>query len=140
MKIGELFCELKAGRRVCAWCGVSSAFYRQSLLKDAFEGKLTNVWRTLKGGEIWRIETGTTPPTANLKNYGGDFPFFKASNLAQGRFVRKAITRSSESRFVSRIWWILLPATKPTSISFGSRSKGSPISIICSNPQTTCKK
>ena len=71
--------------------------YRQSLLKQAFEGKLGGGWRTVKVGEVGRIETGTTPPTANLKNYGGDLPFFKPTDLEQGRFVRKAREHLSEA-------------------------------------------
>jgi type I restriction enzyme S subunit len=96
-KIEELFSELDAGEESLRVARRQLGVYRQSLLKQAFEGKLNEGWRTLKVGEIGRIETGTTPPTANPKNYGGDLPFFKPTDLEQGRFVRKAREHLSEA-------------------------------------------
>ncbi len=46
------------------------------------------VWTTL--GEICEIETGTTPPTKDTKNYDGPVPFFKPSDLVHGRKVQVA--------------------------------------------------
>lgn len=96
-KIEELFSELDAGEESLRVARLQLGVYRQSLLKQAFEGKLTGGWRTLKVGEIGRIETGTTPPTANPKNYDGDLPFLKPTDLEQGRFVRKAREHLSEA-------------------------------------------
>jgi type I restriction enzyme S subunit len=96
-KIEELFSELDAGEESLRVARRQLGVYRQSLLKQAFEGKLNGGWRTLKVGEIGRIETGTTPPTANPKNYDGDLPFFKPTDLEQGRFVRKAREHLSEA-------------------------------------------
>jgi len=96
-KIEELFSELDAGEESLRVARRQLGVYRQSLLKKAFEGKLTGGWRTLKVGEIGRIETGTTPPTANPKNYDGDLPFLKPTDLEQGRFVRKAREHLSEA-------------------------------------------
>jgi len=96
-KIEELFSELDAGEQSLRVARRQLGVYRQSLLKQAFEGKLSEGWRALKVGEIGRIETGTTPPTANPKNYEGDLPFFKPTDLEQGRFVRKAREHLSET-------------------------------------------
>ena len=96
-KIEELFSELDAGEESLRVARRQLGVYRQSLLKQAFEGKLNEGWRALKVGEIGRIETGTTPPTANPKNYDGDLPFFKPTDLEQGRFVRKAREHLSET-------------------------------------------
>ena len=96
-KIEELFSELEAGEESLRVARRQLGVYRQSLLKQAFEGKLTGGWRTLKVGEIGRIETGTTPPTANPNNYDGDLPFLKPTDLEQGRFVRKAREHLSEA-------------------------------------------
>lgn len=96
-KIEELFSELEAGEESLRLARRQLATYRQSLLKQAFEGKLTTQWRTLKVSEIGRIETGTTPPTANPANYGGDLPFFKPTDLEQGRYVKTAREHLSQS-------------------------------------------
>jgi len=45
-KIEELFSELKAGEESLRLARRQLATYRQSLLKQAFEGKLTTTWRT----------------------------------------------------------------------------------------------
>lgn len=99
-KIEELFSELDAGEESLRRARRQLGVYRQSLLKQAFEGKLTAKWREKhvpKDSRTWlkstvakigRIETGTTPPTAEKKNYGSDLPFFKPTDLDQGRFVR----------------------------------------------------
>jgi restriction endonuclease S subunit len=96
-KIEELFSELEAGEESLRLARRHLATYRQSLLKQAFEGKLTAKWRTVKVSEIGRIETGTTPPTANPANYGDDLPFFKPTDLEQGRYVKTAREHLSQS-------------------------------------------
>jgi type I restriction enzyme S subunit len=45
-KIEELFCELEAGEESLRVARRQLGVYRQSLLKQAFEGKLTEKWRT----------------------------------------------------------------------------------------------
>jgi type I restriction enzyme S subunit len=156
-KIEELFSELDAGEESLRRARRQLGVYRQSLLKQAFEGKLTAPWRKqnpdllespeqllaciqaerqaryqqqLKAWEkagggrgkpknperiapladlklalprelptawtwiavadVGRIETGTTPATKEPKNYGGNTPFFKPTDLDQGVNVREA--------------------------------------------------
>lgn len=89
-KIEELFSELESGEENLRTARRQLSTYRQSLLKQAFQGHLTAKWRTVKVCDIGRIETGTTPPTANPNNYGGDLPFFKPTDLEQGRYVKTA--------------------------------------------------
>ena len=107
-KIEELFSELEAGEESLRAARRQLGVYRQSLLKQAFEGKLTEKWRTENPdkleewtsttvGKIGRIETGTTPPTENQANYGGDLPFFKPTDLEQGRYVKDARSYLSAS-------------------------------------------
>jgi type I restriction enzyme S subunit len=108
-KIEELFSELNAGEENLRRARRQLGVYRQSLLKQAFEGKLTEQWREQNPegcstgwhkttvGEIGRIETGTTPPTANPRNYGDELPFFKPTDLEQGQFVKTAREHLSES-------------------------------------------
>jgi restriction endonuclease S subunit len=108
-KIEELFSELDAGEESLRRARRQLGVYRQSLLKQAFEGKLTEQWRKQNPegcstgwhkttvSEIGRIETGTTPPTANPRNYGDELPFFKPTDLEQGQFVKTAREYLSES-------------------------------------------
>jgi type I restriction enzyme S subunit len=107
-KIEELFSELEAGEESLRVARRQLGVYRQSLLKQAFEGHLTAKWRTHNPaklepwtsttvGKIGRIETGTTPPTENQANYGGDLPFFKPTDLEQGRYVKSARSHLSEA-------------------------------------------
>ncbi|MFU8892260.1 MAG: restriction endonuclease subunit S [Luteolibacter sp.] len=108
-KIEELFSELDAGEESLRRARRQLGVYRQSLLKQAFEGKLTGPWRKQNPhkcstgwhkttvGKIGRIETGTTPPTANPKNYGEELPFFKPTDLEQGQFVKAAREHLSET-------------------------------------------
>lgn len=108
-KIEELFSELDAGEESLRSARQKLGVYRQSLLKQAFEGKLTEKWRERNPercstewqkttvGKIGRIETGTTPPTANPKNYGDELPFFKPTDLEQGQSVKTAREHLSES-------------------------------------------
>jgi len=108
-KIEELFSELEAGEESLRKARRQLGVYRQSLLKQAFAGHLTAKWRTQASpaltapwtsttvGKIGRIETGTTPPTDNQNNYGGALPFFKPTDLEQGRYVKTARSHLSAS-------------------------------------------
>ena len=46
--------------------------------------------------DVSTIVTGSTPSKANLKNYGGTFPFFKPADLDAGRHVIRASEYLSE--------------------------------------------
>jgi len=56
-KIEELFSELEAGEESLRLARRQLATYRQSLLKQAFEGKLTQTWRTQNPAKIKSPET-----------------------------------------------------------------------------------
>jgi type I restriction enzyme S subunit len=56
-KIEELFSELQAGEESLRLARRQLATYRQSLLKQAFEGKLTQTWRTQNPDKLDSVET-----------------------------------------------------------------------------------
>ena len=56
-KIEELFSELEAGEESLRLARRQLATYRQSLLKQAFEGKLTQTWRTQNPDKLESPET-----------------------------------------------------------------------------------
>ena len=56
-KIEELFSELEAGEESLRLARHQLATYRQSLLKQAFEGKLTQTWRTKNPDKLESPET-----------------------------------------------------------------------------------
>ena len=56
-KIEELFSELDAGEQSLRAARQQLTLYRQSLLKQAFEGKLTEAWRTANPDKLEDPET-----------------------------------------------------------------------------------
>src|SRR3972149_1530622 len=99
-KIEQLFSELDKGIESLKTAQQQLKVYRQSVLKWAFEGKLTNEnvregelpegWKWAKVKDIGKIETGTTPSKSNPEFYANDFPFFKPTDLEAGINVRVA--------------------------------------------------
>ena len=99
-KIEELFSELDKGIEDLKTAQQQLKTYRQSVLKWAFEGKLTNDnvkdgelpkgWEMVKVSEIAKIETGTTPSKNNPDFYGNEFPFYKPTDLEAGNNVFKS--------------------------------------------------
>ncbi len=99
-KIEELFSELDKGIEDLKTAQQQLKTYRQSVLKWAFEGKLTNEnvkdgelpegWKMVKVSEIAKIETGTTPSKNNPDFYGNEFPFYKPTDLEAGNNVFKS--------------------------------------------------
>ncbi|WP_217902854.1 restriction endonuclease subunit S [Flavobacterium sp. J49] len=99
-KIEELFSELEKGIEDLKTTQLQLKTYRQSVLKWAFEGKLTNEnvkdgelpegWRVVMISEIAKIETGTTPSKNNPDFYGNEFPFYKPTDLEAGNNVFKS--------------------------------------------------
>lgn len=96
-KIEELFSELDKGIEDLKTAQQQLKTYRQSVLKWAFEGKLTNEnvkdgelpkgWEMVKISQIAKIETGTTPSKNNPDFYGNEFPFYKPTDLEAGNNV-----------------------------------------------------
>lgn len=92
-KIEELFSELDAGEESLRVARRQLGVYRQSLLKQAFEGKLTEKWReehadtsdpketTLEG--IVEIKSGNGFPTEFQGKEEGDYPFYKVGDISK---------------------------------------------------------
>ncbi|WP_396188983.1 restriction endonuclease subunit S [Flavobacterium sp.] len=91
-KIEELFSELDQGIADLKTAQAQLKVYRQSVLKHAFEGKLTN--KNVKDGELpqgWEIvktidvikiiNNGYTPKKEFLSEGSGEIPFIKVYNL-----------------------------------------------------------
>ncbi|WP_437755460.1 restriction endonuclease subunit S [Sorangium sp. So ce1389] len=65
---------------------------------------LPESWRWSRTGEIGEIVTGATPPTDNDKNFGGNTPFFKPTDLNAGYFLSTAReSLSTEGATIARL-------------------------------------
>jgi type I restriction enzyme, S subunit len=93
-KIEELFSELDKGIEDLKTAQQQLKTYRQSVLKWAFEGKLTNEnvndgelpkgWEMVKISDIARVVRGGSPrPAGDPKFYDGDIPFLKVADLTK---------------------------------------------------------
>lgn len=91
-KIEELLSDLENGKQQLLLAQQQVQVYRQSLLKWAFEGRLTNKdikegelpdgWKWMKTGEIIdTINNGYTPTKEYLSERNGEIPFIKVYNL-----------------------------------------------------------
>jgi len=102
-KIEELLSDLENGKQQLLTAQQQLKVYRQSLLKTAFEGKLTSTslseqgssseaetkegelpkeWKWVKTGEVIDIiNNGYTPSKENLFDNEGEVPFLKVYNL-----------------------------------------------------------
>lgn len=115
-KIEELLSELENGKKQLLTAQQQLKVYRQSLLKWAFEGKLTNEnvkegklpkgWEIKKLGEVCETTSGGTPNRGNLKYYGGNIPWVKSGELNRGlildteeKITEEAIKNSSAKIF-----------------------------------------
>lgn len=115
-KIEELLSELENGKQQLQTAQQQLKVYRQSLLKWAFEGKLTNKkvkegelpkgWEIKKLGEVCETTSGGTPNRGNLKYYGGNIPWVKSGELNRGlildteeKITEEAIKNSSAKIF-----------------------------------------
>ena len=92
-KLDKLTTQLAAAVRTVERIVQKLSVYRSALLQAAITGDLLKsreMWRQLQVSEVGEIITGRTPPTGNQKNYGGDLPFFKPTDLDAGYNVRVA--------------------------------------------------
>jgi type I restriction enzyme S subunit len=93
-KIEELLSDLENGKEQLLLAQQQLVVYRQSLLKWAFEGKLTN--KDVKDGELpkgwkWKLVSelcnvvrgGSPRPAGDLKYYEGTIPFLKVRDLTK---------------------------------------------------------
>ncbi len=101
-KIEELFSKIDSTKQSLEQTKLQLELYRQSLLKSAFEGNLTEQWRTqnhhnstetqqtkelpntwkfYKISEICKTSSGGTPSRKNPKNYIGNINWIKSGEL-----------------------------------------------------------
>jgi type I restriction enzyme S subunit len=94
-KIEELFSELDNGIANLKTAQQQLKTYRQSVLKWAFEGKLTNKkvkdgelpkgWKMVKIADVSKVVRGGSPrPAGDPKFYNGNIPFLKVADLTKG--------------------------------------------------------
>lgn len=105
-KIEELFSELEKGKQLLLTAQEQLKVYRQSLLKWAFEGKLTNNnlpdgqlpngWKWVKLEEIASVGTGATPLKGKKIYYeNGKIPWITSGSL-NNEFVKEAFEHVTE--------------------------------------------
>lgn len=93
-KIEELFSELDKGKQQLETALQQLKIYRQSVLKWAFEGKLTNKevkegelpegWKWVKVSEISNVVRGGSPrPAGDPRFYDGNIPFLKVKDITK---------------------------------------------------------
>ena len=93
-KIEELFSELDKGIENLHTAQQQLKTYRQSVLKWAFEGKLTNEnvkegelpkgWKWVKIADISKVVRGGSPrPAGDPKYYDGNIPFLKVADVTK---------------------------------------------------------
>jgi type I restriction enzyme, S subunit len=91
-KIEELLRELENGKQQLQTAQQQLKIYKQSLLKWAFEGKLTNKdvkdgelpkgWKEVTIGDIFEIHIGSTPKRNNPKYWGGNINWLSSGEIA----------------------------------------------------------
>jgi len=97
-KIEELFSELDKGFEDLKTAQQQLKTYRQSVLKYAFEGRLTNKkvkdgelpkgWEWKKISDISKVVRGGSPrPAGDPKYYDGDIPFLKVADLTKDNSI-----------------------------------------------------
>ena len=94
-KIEQLFSELDNGIANLKTAKSKLEIYRQAILKQAFEGKLTNPKNKLEddlpsGGTLKRINSlcevvrgGSPRPAGDLRYYEGNIPFLKVADITR---------------------------------------------------------
>ena len=91
-KIEELLSDLENGKQQLLTAQQQLKVYRQSLLKAAFEGKLTNVktvecelpkhWRMSTIGDVFEVFIGSTPKRNNSNYWGGNINWLSSGEIA----------------------------------------------------------
>ena len=116
-EIEKLFSELDKGEENLKHAQEQLKVYRQSILKHAFEGKLTAKWREENGiscsswentvlGNIAKWGSGGTPSRKNASFYTGSIPWIKTGELnskyvnkSEEHITEEAIRKSSAKLF-----------------------------------------
>jgi type I restriction enzyme S subunit len=117
-KIEELFSELENGKKELLIAQAKLKTYRQSLLKWAFEGRLTNKnlkegelpkgWEVKKLGEVGEIVSGGTPSTKIPEYWGGKISWITPADLSgyQNKIIfhgKKSITETGLKNSSTRL-------------------------------------
>jgi type I restriction enzyme S subunit len=108
-KIEELFSDLENGKQQLQTAGQQLKIYRQSLLKWAFEGKLTNKnvkdgempkgWKWVKLGDVsLNVEYGS----ATKSKETGKIPVLRMGNIQKGRFVWDDLVYTDDEDEISK--------------------------------------
>ena len=66
--------------------------------KRRFAG-FTDPWEQRKVEDLGNIVTGSTPPTSDKANYGGDYLFVSPADIQENRYIKNTITKLSEQGF-----------------------------------------
>ncbi|MDP2161076.1 MAG: restriction endonuclease subunit S, partial [Flavobacterium sp.] len=118
-KIEELFSELDKGIEDLKTAQQQLKTYRQSVLKWAFEGKLTNEnvkdgelpkgWKIVDLKEVCEIKRGKSKhrPRNAPELYGGNYPFIQTGDIrnANGGYIKKYSQTYSEMGLAqSKLW------------------------------------
>ena len=118
-KIEELFSELDKGIENLHAAQQQLKTYRQSVLKWAFEGKLTNEnvkegelpegWKIVELKEVCEIKRGKSKhrPRNERSLYGGKYPFIQTGDIrnASGGYINKYSQTYNEKGFQqSKLW------------------------------------
>lgn len=118
-KIEELFSELEKGKQELLSAQQQLKVYRQSLLKAAFEGKLTNSdvkegelpegWNRIEVKKVCTIKRGKSKhrPRNEPALFGGPYPFIQTGDIrnANGGFIKKYNQTYSELGLQqSKLW------------------------------------
>ncbi|ESU19039.1 hypothetical protein FCR2A7T_24530 [Flavobacterium cauense R2A-7] len=118
-KIEELFSELDKGIEDLKTAQEQLKVYRQSVLKHAFEGKLTNEnvkdrvlpegWIVVNLKEVCEVKRGKSKhrPRNASELYGGNYPFIQTGDIrnANGGYIKKFSQTYSEFGLAqSKLW------------------------------------
>lgn len=81
---------------------------------------LPPTWKSLRFGDVAKVITGTTPPTSNKLNYGGDIPFVGPADLEKADPIAHTLNNlSSQGAMQAR----LIPAESVLVCCIGSIGK-----------------
>ncbi|WP_298223663.1 restriction endonuclease subunit S [Flavobacterium sp.] len=119
LKLEELFSELDKGIEDLKTAQLQLKTYRQSVLKWAFEGKLTNEnvkdgalpkeWKIVDLKEVCEIKRGKSKhrPRNAPELYGGNYPFIQTGDIrnANGGYIKRYSQTYSEIGLAqSKLW------------------------------------
>lgn len=99
-KIEELFSDIDDGIKTLEKTKLQIKQYRQSVLKSAFKGALTNTeMADTKVSNLGTVVTGSTPSKSDNSYYGDEIPFFKPTDLNASFYVEFARDNLSQKGF-----------------------------------------